>query len=241
MAKPKGRRPGGQPRKRPAPKRRQRQTPRSRGSGKRAPEDPKTELRQIAGDRADKVHSQLMDAAESFEADRLKDARRTLRPLAERYPDAAGIHELYGLTLYRLGEYQKAIEHLTAFERKARTTEQHPPLMDCYRALGDWNQVDALWDELRDASPSGALVTEGRIVMAGALADQGKLADAVRLLERGPVEPKRPKAHHLRLWYALADLQERAGNLPRARALFEQVRRRDASFADVAERLAALN
>lgn len=240
MAKPQGRRPGGQSQKsqkRPGPRP---QRPGKRGSGKTAPEDPKTEMRQVAGDRADKVHAQLMDAAEAFEADRFKDARRILRPLAERYPDAASVHELYGLTLYRLGEYDKAIEHLTAFERKARSTEQHPPLMDCYRALGDWNQVDALWDELRDASPSGALVTEGRIVMAGALADQGKLADAVKLLERGPVEPKRPKAHHLRLWYALADLQERAGNLPRARALFEQVRRRDASFADVAERLVGL-
>ena len=44
----------------------------------------------------------------------------------------------------------------------------------------------------------------------------------------------------MRLWYALADLEERAGDVPRARALFQQVRRYDAEFADVAERLAAL-
>ena len=46
--------------------------------------------------------------------------------------------------------------------------------------------------------------------------------------------------HHLRLWYALADLYERAGDLPRARELFDRVREHDAAFADVAERLAAL-
>jgi hypothetical protein len=46
--------------------------------------------------------------------------------------------------------------------------------------------------------------------------------------------------HHLRLWYALADLYERAGEIPKARDLFLKVRRQDASFADVAERLASL-
>ena len=50
----------------------------------------------------------------------------------------------------------------------------------------------------------------------------------------------RPREHHLRLWYALGDLEERAGNIPRARALFGQIRSRDPGFADVAERLAAL-
>ena len=51
---------------------------------------------------------------------------------------------------------------------------------------------------------------------------------------------KRPRADHLRLWYALADLEERAGNMPRARALFDRVAPRRPGFADVAERLAAL-
>ncbi|CAB4798885.1 unannotated protein [freshwater metagenome] len=46
--------------------------------------------------------------------------------------------------------------------------------------------------------------------------------------------------HHLRLWYALADLEERAGNIPAARARFDRIRQHDAGFADVAERLAAL-
>jgi hypothetical protein len=39
----------------------------------------------------------------------------------------------------------------------------------------------------------------------------------------------------------LADLCERSGDLPRARELFDRVRKRDAAFADVAERLVALS
>jgi tetratricopeptide (TPR) repeat protein len=83
-------------------------------------------------------------------------------------------------------------------------------------------------------------VSEGRIVTAGALADRGRVEDAIALLTRADRRVTKPKSHHLRLWYALADLEERAGNIPRARALFERVRREDAGFADVAERLATL-
>ena len=50
----------------------------------------------------------------------------------------------------------------------------------------------------------------------------------------------RPREHHLRMWYALADLEERAGNLSAARDLFGRVRRFDPDFSDVAARLASL-
>ncbi|MGZ8752390.1 MAG: tetratricopeptide repeat protein, partial [Acidimicrobiia bacterium] len=39
---------------------------------------------------------------------------------------------------------------------------------------------------------------------------------------------------------ALADLEERAGNTPRARELFRRIEQHDKTFADVAERLGAL-
>src|SRR5207249_1847774 len=83
-------------------------------------------------------------------------------------------------------------------------------LADCHRALGHWPEVAALWEELRAASPGAEVVTEGRIVAAGALADQGQVRAAIRLLRKG-AEPSRPKWFHPRLWYALADLYERAG------------------------------
>ncbi|MGH8987732.1 MAG: tetratricopeptide repeat protein, partial [Acidimicrobiales bacterium] len=51
---------------------------------------------------------------------------------------------------------------------------------------------------------------------------------------------RNPSDRHLRQWYALADLYERAGDLPRARELFQRVARADAGAYDVAERLDAL-
>jgi tetratricopeptide repeat protein len=76
-------------------------------------------------------------------------------------------------------------------------------------------------------------------VMAGSLADRGRLRDAVAMLERRGGNVQRPAEHHLRVWYALADLCERTGDLPRARELFDRVRRQDPAFADVAERRSA--
>jgi tetratricopeptide (TPR) repeat protein len=145
-----------------------------------------------------------------------------------------------GLAHYRLTQYAAAAKELDAFVRLTDSVEQHPVLMDCMRALGRWRRVDELWDELAAASPSSALVAEGRIVLAGASADRGRLRDAIAILDRKAAPPKRVHEHHLRLWYALADLYERAGDLPRARDLFTRVRTYDAGFADVAERLAAL-
>lgn len=211
------------------------------GAAARDVTDPEEELRRLAGPAAARAYEQLLEAADAYAHERYRDARRVLVPLRERYPGAAAVRELYGITLYRLGHYGEAARELEAFAAMTGSTEQHPVLMDCRRAQGRYREVEVLWDELRHASPSGELVTEGRIVMAGALADQGRLAEAIRLLERGPLEPRRPQSHHLRLWYALADLEERVGNLPRARALFERVRRHEPGFADVADRLAALS
>jgi len=113
-------------------------------------------------------------------------------------------------------------------------------LADCYRAQRRWDDVEVLWVELRDASPSAPLVTEGRLVAAGAIADQGRLAEAVSLLEKGWKIPSRPRDHHLRRAYALADLYERSGATPRARELFTWVRGHDGGFADVADRVRSL-
>jgi tetratricopeptide (TPR) repeat protein len=152
----------------------------------------------------------------------------------------ADVRELLGLALYRLDRWAAAAKELDAYYNLTGSTEEHPVLMDCARAQGRYDRVKELWEELRAVSPAADIVTEGRIVAAGALADQGRLPEAIELLERGPVSPKRVGPHHLRLWYALADLQERAGNLPAARTLFRRVSSRDPAFVDVAERLAAL-
>lgn len=181
----------------------------------------------------------LADAARAYEDEHYRDARRMLAPLVERDPESATTRELYGLTLYRLGKWKEAIVELKAFERLTGSLEQHPVLADCYRALKRWPKVEELWDELRQASPGADLVNEGRIVAAGALADRGNLRGAIALLEKAP-DTKRPKARHLRLWYALADLRERAGDVPGAREMFERIVRSDPALTDAPERLSSL-
>ncbi|HEX6568800.1 MAG TPA: tetratricopeptide repeat protein, partial [Acidimicrobiales bacterium] len=175
-----------------------------------------------------------------FRRERYEDARRILRPLAEQAPGASSVRELYGLTLYRLGRWAQARRELEAFRTQTGSTEQHPVLADANRALGRYDEVEELWEELRAASPSAELVAEGRIVAAGALADQGRLDDAIALLDAAPKPAHRPMLHHLRIAYAQADLYERAGDLPRARELFGLVAATDPDFVDVQARLRAL-
>jgi tetratricopeptide (TPR) repeat protein len=210
---------------------------------RKPPPDVAAELAEAVPERRiAKAERQVVEAARAFERGRAQDAWRMLRPLVEEAPDAVAIRELAGLSLYHLGRWKQAIAHLEAFARLTGSVEQHPVLADCYRALGRHRKVEELWDELRQSSPGSPLVTEGRIVMAGSLADRGEVRKAIALLERGPMAPKRPPAtHHLRLWYALADLYERAGETQRARQLFERVVQADPELADAAERLQALS
>ena len=192
--------------------------------------------------QARRVTDRVAEAAAALDADRPRDALRLLRPVLSPAADVAVVRELAGLASYRLGKWAEAVEHLEAFRRLSRSTEQHPVLADAYRALGRYATVDELWEELRSASPSAALVTEGRIVAAGALADQGRIRPAIALLERGAPKPRRSVGeHHLRLLYALADLHERVGDAPKARELFTRVAQADPSLADTAERLQGLS
>ena len=182
-----------------------------------------------------------MEAADAFAHDRERDALRILRPLREQLPDSPSVRELVGLSQYRLGNYAAAAKELEAYAELSGAVDQNPVLMDCYRAQRRWRKVEDRWRELASVSPSAESVAEGRIVYAGALADQGDLAGALALLRKKSGNVKNPKEHHLRLWYALADLEERAGNHAVARDLFDRVRRADPGYADVAERRAALN
>jgi tetratricopeptide (TPR) repeat protein len=191
---------------------------------------------------AARLNQRLTDATGAFERERYGDAARMLKPLAEQAPGASAVRELYGLTLYRLGRWDAAIKELEAFRALSPdSVDQHPTLADCYRAKKRWRKVDELWEQLRTASPAPDLLAEGRLVYAGSLAERGQMADAIELLERAKTDQKKPRPDHLRTWYGLADLYERAGEVPRARELFRRVLRVDQDFYDVRSRLAALD
>jgi tetratricopeptide (TPR) repeat protein len=199
-------------------------------------------LRKLLGEkRGARAASLLGHAAREFEDEKFVEAQKILNSLDEKSLRVAEVVELSGLINYRLGQWSKASEFLESFRRITGSTEQHPVLADCYRAQSNWAEVEILWDELRQASPNAALVTEGRLVMAGALDDQGRTSDAVRILEKGWKVPRHPKEHHLRRAYALGDLYERSGALPRARELFTWIRKHSPKFADVDERVRDLS
>jgi tetratricopeptide (TPR) repeat protein len=207
------------------------------------PADVRAEVASSARGRADHLQRRLAEAARDYERDRYRDALKVLRPLADAAPDAAAVRELLGLTFYRLGRWSAAVKEFEAFHSLTGSYDQHPTLADCYRGLKRYRRVSEVWEELRVASPSAELVAEGRLVLAGSLADRGDLRTAIATLEAAPGIERRARAqdHHLRLWYALADLYERAGELPRARELFRRVADRDRDLYDVGERLANLS
>ncbi|HEX6238003.1 MAG TPA: tetratricopeptide repeat protein [Acidimicrobiales bacterium] len=194
----------------------------------------------VPANRVERLEARLHEASRAYHRGNFDDARRLLRPLAAEAPTAASVRQLYGLTLYQLGRWSQARRELEAFRSLTGSTEQHPVLADCARALRRYGEVEELWDELRAASPSAELVAEGRIVAAGALADQGRIEEAIRLLDAGTSQIRRARPHHLRMVYALADLYERAGDLPRARDLFARIAESDPDFVDVDARLRAL-
>jgi tetratricopeptide (TPR) repeat protein len=205
------------------------------------PDDVRDELTaQTGATRAERLGERLEAARGAFERERYIDARRMLIPLAEEAPGAASVRELLGLVYYRLDQWKRATVELEAYRAITGAVDQHPVLMDSYRALRRYRPVDELWDELKAASPAPRIMTEGRIVKAGTLADQGQLAEAIRLLEGAEGNPKKVRDHHLRQWYVLADLYDRSGDVPRARRLFSRIEQTTPGFADVRERLGAL-
>ena len=213
-------------------------------SGKRS-RGPRVDVPDLSGSvgktRGQRLEGRVEEAARAFAAQRYLDAQRLLRPIAQEVPRSPEVRELYGLTLYRLGKWKAAAAQLEAFvDLTGGSVEQHPVLADCYRAMGQHPKVDALWRELRDASPSADLVTEGRIVAAGSLADRGELSAAVQMLSKGFKLPARHSDYHLARAYALADLYERSGDVPQARQLFSRLESLSPGYSDVPQRLSAL-
>ena len=114
--------------------------------------------------------------------------------------------------------------------------------MDCQRALGHPRSVKKLYDRLRGMSPEPDVLAEARIVYAGALADAGNYTEAIAVLvgEGGAKVLRNPSSRHIRQWYTLADLYDRAGDLPAAREWFGRVFQAEPDAYDVRDRLEAL-
>ena len=190
--------------------------------------------------RAARYQERLASAADALDRGRFADARRMVQPVLRDLPDLAFAHEIAGLSLYRLGQWRKAVAELELARQLTGTMQHHAVLADCYRAMRRYHEVEVLWRELREASPEPALMAEGRIVAAGALADQGDLSGALKVMQKALDVPKKPRDYHLRQWYVLADLYDRSGEVIKARRYFSLILEVDREFADVTDRLRTL-
>jgi tetratricopeptide (TPR) repeat protein len=188
-----------------------------------------------------RLELRLADASRAYERDRYMDALAIMRELARQAPAVSSVRELYGLTLYRLGRWKEALRELRAFAELSDSVDQLPVMADCERALGNHARVTELYAELRRAGAGSDVLAEGRLVMAGSLADRGRIDEAITILEPSTSrEVRKPLDRHVRQWYALADLYERSGDVPRARELFRRVVDADPELSDALERLSGL-
>jgi tetratricopeptide (TPR) repeat protein len=197
----------------------------------------------VGRDQAGTLAARMESAARAYANDRYTDAFRITKQVVDLVPESAAARELHGLVCYRLGRWSLALSHLEAARLLGGDdTSQLPVMMDCQRALRRHRRVTALWEELRASSPSPDVLAEGRMVYASDLADQGELKEAVEVLASAGAGRalRHPADRHLRQWYVLADLYDRAGDTAHAREFFGRVATADPQLADAAARYEAL-
>lgn len=191
--------------------------------------------------RAARLTERLAQAQDALDRERFEEARRIAQGLLRELANVAAVHEVLGLAAYRLGRWKQAVTELEAARVLHPSVELLPVLADAYRALQRWTEVDRIWTEVREISPAPEVLAEARIVAAGAAADRGDVKEALRIMSRAATDrPKRVREHHLRQWYVLGDLHDRAGDPIEAIRFFELVAAHDRDFVDVRDRLRAL-
>jgi len=186
--------------------------------------------------------AKMEDAVAAYDRGRYPEAAKLGKQVANEAPLVPAVRELAGLAAYRAGRWREAIRQLDAYGALTDEVDHIPALMDSHRALGKPRKVATLWTDLRRRSPEPEVLAEARMVAAGSLADRGDLDGAISLLAgAGAAKALRnPADRHLRQWYALGDLYERAADLPRAREFFLRVQKADPDAYDVADRLQGL-
>ena len=203
-------------------------------------EEVREQLAKAVGNaRSERVERRLGEAAEHFENERYGDAARILKRAVGRAPTVAAVRELYGLNLYLQEKWTQAARELEAFRLLSNSTEQHPVLADCYRALRQWPQVEELWEELARRVQPGCRAGHRGTHRDGRLAGRpgpGRRRHAPST--DGLVLPQAaegaPSAPGLR---ARRPLRSGPARYRAARDLFQRIRAVDADFADVRDRL----
>ncbi len=209
------------------------------------PADVATEVRHAVAGTArarERAVATLTRAAAAYDRHRYEEALRLAREVSDVAPLVAPVRELAGLAAYRAERFPAARAHLRAHFEITGDPEHLPLVMDCERAARHWRAVERVFAELSAAGPTPDALSEGRIVMAGAWADQRRYAEAIALLEGAGAQRRlrHPADRHVRSWYSLADLYDRAGDSTSARELFARVLEAHPDAYDARDRLAEL-
>jgi tetratricopeptide (TPR) repeat protein len=209
------------------------------------PQDIVTEIRRVFQGSAfqrEKMVTFMSNAAEAYDRHRYEEALRLAKTVAEAVPTVAPVLELAGLAAYRAERFPIARKYLRmAFE--VTGDAQHLPLvMDCERAARRYTLAEGTFTQLVESEPTVEVLAEGRIVMASSLADQKRFQEAIDLLIKsgGSKILRNPSGRHVRMWYALADVYDRAGDVASARELFARVVAVDPEAYDAIARLGDL-
>ena len=201
------------------------------------PRDVADEIRRFAHfGRAPGVQQDVAEAASAFDEGRLTEALRHLERAKTHAPRSPTIRALAGLVHYHRAAWREAARELATYRRLSGRRDQDPVYADAVRALGRPEKAVEILGELDPGEVPEEVYVEGLIVRAGALRDLGRTAEAVTLLQTGPLEPVVVREHHLRLWYALADALEEAGEGSEARSWWDALYAEDPEFFDVARR-----
>jgi tetratricopeptide (TPR) repeat protein len=197
----------------------------------------RTSARPGKGDILVKVFS---EAVAAYVAGDLGEAIRLgeqAKHMALRSPNA---REFLGLVFYAAERYQEAVKELGAFRRLSGLRIQNHVLADSYRAIGKPDKALEYCDEVRYDDVGDEVYYEVQIVSAGALTDLGRISEAITVMQKLNLEPENAQDHHVRAWYVLGDLLERAGKFTQARKWFEAVVGADPEMTDAPDRVARL-
>ena len=173
--------------------------------------------------------------------ERWPDAQRLAGQAKSLAPRTGAAREALGLALYRGGRFPEALRELQAYRRLTGRPDQNHLIADAYRAAGEPEKAIPLAQEALRARIPEESRAEAAVVGVAALADMGRFDEALSLLRKFDRSPDAARPHHLRVWYVIGDVLQRAGRREEAIERFRGILRVDPDAYDVAERLAALS
>lgn len=221
-------------------------TPSGRGTG---PRGPRTGADAFAADvRGAARPGRAQDAEDAFRrsidllvADDAPQAVLAAQAAKRLAPRAPVVREVLGLALYSSGRFKEALGELLAYRRMSGRQDENHMIADAYRAVGTPEKAPPLIREALTVELPADVRAELFVVGAAALADMGRYDDALSLLHGYRHAEDIVSGYDLRVWYAVADVLDRAGRHVEAADAFRRLLHHDDEVFDAAERLAVLD